>query len=77
MTCNVRGCDRDRARDAQVCLDHLNDLWANRLERQGDGTFVLVGLLLPSWRRRIVDPEGQGATLGLNGKDLTGWVAAA
>lgn len=32
--------------------------------------------LLPTWRRRIEDPAGTGATMGLNGKDLTGAVAA-
>ena len=38
--CRVRGCDRRRAPDALVCSEDLNELWANRLDRQDDGTFT-------------------------------------
>lgn len=51
MTCRVLGCQRGRARDAEVCADHLNDLWANRLEREVDGFYVLATPVAePRWR---------------------------
>lgn len=39
-TCKVQGCDRHRAKDALVCDVDLGELWANRLDRQPDGTFI-------------------------------------
>lgn len=54
--CRVVGCDRRRAQDAIVCREDLAELYANRLDRQADGTFV---------RRRILaarDLTGQVRT---------------
>ncbi len=39
-TCSVEGCERKRHPDAVVCRDDLGELWANRLLRQGDGSYV-------------------------------------
>jgi predicted amidohydrolase len=38
--CAVVGCSRARAQDAQVCATCLGDLWANRLDRQPDGSYT-------------------------------------
>lgn len=38
--CAVVNCDRHRAQDSLVCADHLAAMWANRLDRRSDGTFV-------------------------------------
>jgi hypothetical protein len=38
--CRVQGCERARMTDAAVCRDHMNDLYANRLERTPDGKYV-------------------------------------
>ena len=38
--CAVVACDGDRAADSLVCGEHLTEMWANRLDRQPDGTFV-------------------------------------
>lgn len=38
--CAVRDCARTRARDTDVCGDDLNEKWANRLDRQDDGTYL-------------------------------------
>ena len=38
--CAVVDCTRERARDAQVCRDDLNELWLNRLDRQPDGSYI-------------------------------------
>lgn len=38
--CAVAGCDRHREADSLFCREHLNDMWANRLHREPDGTFV-------------------------------------
>lgn len=37
--CAVVDCDRHREPDAQVCRDDLGELWANRLDRNPDGTY--------------------------------------
>jgi hypothetical protein len=39
-TCAVVGCSRHRTPDSLFCTDHLREMWANRLDRQPDGTFV-------------------------------------
>lgn len=39
LACRVVGCQRAHERDTDVCADHLNDLWANRLERLPDGRY--------------------------------------
>lgn len=46
-TCAVVACDRHRTDSSLFCHEHLNDMWANRLDRQADGTFVVTG---PNWR---------------------------
>jgi len=38
--CAVVGCERHRTTDSLFCADHLNDMWANRLTRQDDGSFI-------------------------------------
>jgi hypothetical protein len=38
--CAVRDCSRTRAQDAEVCRADLNELWAHRLDRQADGTYL-------------------------------------
>lgn len=76
MTCAVRTCTEDRSPDALVCGRHLTELWGNRLDRQDDGTFVPRVAPRPRWLRRADDPEAEGATMGLLGKDLTGAIAA-
>lgn len=38
--CAVVACQRGRTRDSLFCRDHLNEMWANRLTRQPDGSFV-------------------------------------
>lgn len=50
MICNVRGCDEDRARDAQVCRGHLWALWLNLLERLPDGTYAAPVADVPTVR---------------------------
>jgi hypothetical protein len=70
MNCTVLGCQRTRARDAAVCSDHLNDLWANRLQRV-DGGYVRD--TRPEWRRRAEDHDPGRPAFG---KDLTGAIAA-
>lgn len=37
--CAVKDCHEDRLPDSLVCHDHIGDLWANRLDRDGD-TYV-------------------------------------
>lgn len=37
--CAVVDCQRERLPDAQVCKDDLGELWANRLDRQPDGSY--------------------------------------
>ena len=37
--CSVDDCQRERATDAAVCRDDLNELWWNRLERKPDGSY--------------------------------------
>jgi hypothetical protein len=39
-TCRVQGCDRARARDAQVCAADVTELFMNRLDRQPDGSYT-------------------------------------
>lgn len=46
--CAVVGCTRERVADAQVCRDDMRELWANRLDRQTDGTYL---------RRRTFTPR--------------------
>lgn len=58
--CKEPGCRRERAKDAAYCREHLTDAWMNRL---------------PAWLRRVEDPEAEGATMGLRGKDYTGSAA--
>ena len=38
--CVVVGCQRSRQRDSLFCPDCLNEMWANRLIRQPDGSYV-------------------------------------
>jgi hypothetical protein len=38
--CLVRDCTRQRLPDAQVCREDLGELWANRLNREPDGSFT-------------------------------------
>lgn len=38
--CAVRTCDRRRAPDSAVCREDIGELWANRLDRQSDGTYL-------------------------------------
>lgn len=38
--CRVRDCLRERAADSDVCRDDLREKWANRLDRQPDGTYT-------------------------------------
>lgn len=38
--CAVAACDRGRVPDSLFCRSHLAEMWANRLQRQPDGTFV-------------------------------------
>lgn len=38
--CAVQDCERERAPDAAVCRDDLDELWAHRLIRQPDGTYL-------------------------------------
>lgn len=40
--CRVRECSEPRAPDAEVCSEHLTDLWMHRLTRRGDE--YVVGL---------------------------------
>lgn len=47
QACAVVGCDRHRADDSLVCSDHLAAMWANRLTRQPDGSFVPARRFLP------------------------------
>lgn len=37
--CAVDDCQRERLPDAQVCKDDLGELWANRLDRNPDGSY--------------------------------------
>lgn len=37
--CAVDECERQKAPDAAVCREDLNELWSNRLVRQADGTY--------------------------------------
>lgn len=65
--CNTPGCGRScPSNEHAYCSDCV-------------GTVLRTGRppVIPSWRRRIEDPEGEGATMGLQGKDLTGSVRAA
>lgn len=39
-SCAVVGCERHREPDSLFCREHLADMWANRLDRQDDGTFI-------------------------------------
>jgi hypothetical protein len=47
QNCAVVGCERHRADDSLVCSDHLREMWANRLVRQPDGTFVPARRFIP------------------------------
>jgi hypothetical protein len=38
--CAVVDCTRHRTTDSLFCQDHLGEMWANRLDRQADGTFI-------------------------------------
>jgi hypothetical protein len=38
--CLVRDCTRQRLPDAQVCREDLGELWANRLNREPDGSYT-------------------------------------
>ena len=38
--CLVRGCQRKRAPEAQVCEADLELLWRNQLDRLADGSFI-------------------------------------
>lgn len=38
--CAVVACDEARVPDSLFCREHVADMWANRLERQPDGTFL-------------------------------------
>ena len=38
--CAVRDCARARHADAAVCDSDLGELWANRLVKQADGTYI-------------------------------------
>jgi hypothetical protein len=53
--CRVQGCERARMTDAAVCRDHMNDLYAGRLDRAVDGSFV------PRRTFRAVDWTGRVA----------------
>lgn len=46
-TCAVVGCERRRADDSLVCSDHLAAMWANRLTRQPDGSFIAARVWIP------------------------------
>jgi len=46
-SCAVVACDRHRQRDSLFCAEHLNDMWANRLTRQEDGTFIPAKRWIP------------------------------
>lgn len=37
--CRVVDCGQRRARDSQVCRDDLTELFANRLDRNPNGTY--------------------------------------
>lgn len=64
--CNTPGCNRQTPHATHAyCSDCIGTVL-----RTGRGPE------LPAWRRRIEDPAGTGATMGLNGKDLTGAIAA-
>lgn len=47
QACAVVGCDRHRACGSLVCRDHIAEMWANRLTRQPDGSFVPARRFLP------------------------------
>ncbi len=39
-SCKVKDCQRARLTDAVVCREHLNDLWANKLDQTPSGEYV-------------------------------------
>jgi hypothetical protein len=39
--CRFQTCNESRANDALLCAVHLTDLWMRRLDREGDGSFVM------------------------------------
>lgn len=61
--CRVTTCPYERVRDALYCGSagnrHLDDLWAGRLRRLADGTFIgqagpsTRAAVVPEWRRRL------------------------
>jgi hypothetical protein len=60
VLCAYAGCKRAPAYpDQRFCSDHRLH-WTTRA---------------PAWVRRVENPEAEGATMGLRGKDLTGHVA--
>jgi hypothetical protein len=64
--CNTPGCGRScPSSEHAYCSDCVGTVL--RTSRPPAG---------PSWRRRIEDPEREGATMCLAGKDLTGALAA-
>jgi hypothetical protein len=38
--CAVVECQRHRVTDSLFCHEHLGEMWANRLDRQPDGSFL-------------------------------------
>jgi len=52
--CVVAECDRAKLPDTVTCREHLNDLWANRLLRLADGSYIERRTFAPredaSWR---------------------------
>lgn len=65
MLCAVRGCQRSREWTSGdslslFCRAHLNEMWANKLERQPDATYAPRE---PEWMRRR-------RTIGLPAKEL-------
>lgn len=63
--CATEGCERSASWPA------LPNVIAAFCREHTEGFFT------PAWRRRVENPEAEGATLGLAGKDLTEYGRAA
>lgn len=59
--CRLDWCHREAMRNSLLCPEHTTDDWMGRL---------------PAWRRRVIDPEGEGATRGGLARDESGRQAA-
>ncbi len=54
--CSVSGCTDERVKGSLVCRGHLDDLWANRLQRAADGQYLEFKPMLARRASDLVSP---------------------